>query len=182
MPVVGRITVCAELRGPQCGRQRATRPGAVVCHRRRTKFANAMEQSATAPAHSRERNLSAPPSHVLRRSSSVATVKNTLPSGVVCFYKLRCSDSYVMNHGPVTPEIAAGLLALKSRIEAAKIPPSKIDETINVTLWNIRGFGKVRRMESVIHYIAEILGQFGFSNSCRRSNHVTHIWQRGNLS
>ena len=64
-----------------------------------------------------------------------------------------------MNHVPVSPEIAAGLLALKSRIEAAKIQPSKIDETINVAVWNIREFGKVRRTEPAIHYIAGILGQ-----------------------
>jgi len=65
-----------------------------------------------------------------------------------------------MHHGPVTPEIAAGLLVLKNRIEAAKIPPSKLDETINLAVWNIREFGKVRRTEPAIHYIAEILGQF----------------------
>ncbi len=65
-----------------------------------------------------------------------------------------------MHHGSVTPEIAAGLLALRARIDAAKIPPSKLDETINVAVWNIREFGKVRRTEAAIHYIAEILGQF----------------------
>ncbi len=47
-----------------------------------------------------------------------------------------------MHHGDVSPEIAAGLLALKKRIDAAKIPPSKLDETINVAVWNIREFGK----------------------------------------
>jgi endonuclease/exonuclease/phosphatase family metal-dependent hydrolase len=65
-----------------------------------------------------------------------------------------------MHHGPVSPEIAAGLLALKKRIDAAKIPPSKLDETINIAVWNIREFGKVRRTEPAIHYIAEILNQF----------------------
>jgi endonuclease/exonuclease/phosphatase family metal-dependent hydrolase len=65
-----------------------------------------------------------------------------------------------MHHGPVSPEIAAGLLALRERIEAARIPPSKLDETINLAVWNIREFGKVRRTEAAIHYIAEILGQF----------------------
>jgi len=65
-----------------------------------------------------------------------------------------------MHHGPVSPEIAAGLLALKKRIDAAKIPPSKLDETINLAVWNIREFGKVRRTEPAIHYIAEILNQF----------------------
>lgn len=86
--------------------------------------------------------------------------KKYLASGVTCLYKMRRPTSYVMNHGPVSPEIAAGLFALKSPIEAAKIPPSKIDETINVAVWNIRKFGKVRRTELAIDYIAEILGQF----------------------
>jgi endonuclease/exonuclease/phosphatase family metal-dependent hydrolase len=65
-----------------------------------------------------------------------------------------------MHHGSVSPEIAAGLLALKKRIDAAKIPSSKLDETINLAVWNIREFGKVRRTEPAVHYIAEILGQF----------------------
>lgn len=65
-----------------------------------------------------------------------------------------------MHHGDVAPEIAQGLLALKKRIDAAKIPSSKLDESINVAVWNIREFGKVHRTEAAIHYIAEILGQF----------------------
>ena len=35
-----------------------------------------------------------------------------------------------MNHGNVSPQIAKGLLALKERIAAAKIPSSKLDETL----------------------------------------------------
>ncbi|HEY3162518.1 MAG TPA: endonuclease/exonuclease/phosphatase family protein [Vicinamibacterales bacterium] len=65
-----------------------------------------------------------------------------------------------MHHGDVTPDIAAGLLALKKRIDASKIPPSKLDETINVAVWNIREFGKKQRTLPAIHYIAEILNQF----------------------
>ena len=65
-----------------------------------------------------------------------------------------------MHHGPVSAEIAAGLLALKKRIEAAKIPSSKLDETVNVAVWNIREFGRVKRTDAAIHYIAEIFGQF----------------------
>ena len=65
-----------------------------------------------------------------------------------------------MHHGDVSPDIAAGLLALRKRIEAAKIPPSQLDQTINVAIWNIREFGKKRRSTAAIHYIAEILGQF----------------------
>jgi hypothetical protein len=65
-----------------------------------------------------------------------------------------------MHHGNVSPEIAKGLKALKERIDKAAIPSSKLDETINVAIWNIREFGKKKRTEAAIHYIAEILGQF----------------------
>lgn len=65
-----------------------------------------------------------------------------------------------MHHGDVTPEIAAGLLVLRERIAAAKIPPSQLDASINVASWNIREFGRVHRTEPAVHYIAEILGQF----------------------
>src|SRR5688572_32289835 len=65
-----------------------------------------------------------------------------------------------MHHGPVSAQIAKGLLALKERIAASNIPPSQLDQTINVAVWNIREFGKVRRTVPAIHYIAEILGQF----------------------
>ncbi len=65
-----------------------------------------------------------------------------------------------MNHGKASPAIAKGLLALKERIKAAKIPSSKLDETLNIATWNIRAFGKGQRTEAAIHYIAEILGQF----------------------
>ncbi len=65
-----------------------------------------------------------------------------------------------MHHGEVTPEVAQGLLKLKKRIKAAKIPPSKLDETANIAIWNIREFGKVHRTVPALHYIAEILGQF----------------------
>lgn len=65
-----------------------------------------------------------------------------------------------MNHGNVSPEIAKGLKVLQSRIAAAMIPSSKLDETLNIATWNIREFGKKARSEAAIHYIAEILGQF----------------------
>src|SRR5438874_3726993 len=66
----------------------------------------------------------------------------------------------VMFHGNVSLEIAQGLKALRGRIEAAKIPSSKLDETLNIATWNIREFGKKRRSEAAIHYIAEVIGQF----------------------
>lgn len=65
-----------------------------------------------------------------------------------------------MHHGTISPQIAKGLKVLQSRIDKAKIPSSKIDETLNIATWNIREFGKTPRKEASIHYIAEILGQF----------------------
>lgn len=65
-----------------------------------------------------------------------------------------------MEHGNVSPEIAKGLQELKKRIDAAGITSSKLDESLNVATWNIREFGKKRRSEAAVHYIAEILNQF----------------------
>jgi hypothetical protein len=80
-----------------------------------------------------------------------------------------------MHHGDVSPEIAQGLLALQKRIADAKIPPSKLDETINVAVWNIREFGKARRTEPAIHYIAEILGQFDLVAIVELRNDLTDL-------
>jgi hypothetical protein len=69
-----------------------------------------------------------------------------------------------MFHGKISPEIAQGLKVLRGRIGQAKIPPSILDETLNIATWNIREFGKLhkrkRRSEAAIHYIAEVLYQF----------------------
>ena len=69
-----------------------------------------------------------------------------------------------MFHGSMSPEIARGLKILRKRIEEARIPPSKLDETLNIATWNIREFGRRRngrrRTEAAIHYIADILSQF----------------------
>lgn len=65
-----------------------------------------------------------------------------------------------MNHGKMSADIARGLKELKRRIKKAKIPSSKLDESINIATWNIREFGKKARKKASIHYIAEILGQF----------------------
>jgi Endonuclease/Exonuclease/phosphatase family len=67
-----------------------------------------------------------------------------------------------MFHGNVSLEIAEGLKLLRKRIETAKIPPSKLDETLNIATWNVREFGKKKRSDEAIHYIAEIIGQFDF--------------------
>jgi hypothetical protein len=80
-----------------------------------------------------------------------------------------------VHHGDVSPQLAQGLLELKQRIEAAKIPPSKLDETINIAIWNIREFGKVRRTEAAIHYIAEILGQFDLIGLVELRNNLADL-------
>jgi Endonuclease/Exonuclease/phosphatase family len=65
-----------------------------------------------------------------------------------------------VDHGIITKEIALGLKELQSRISKAKIPSSKLDESINFATWNIREFGKKARTTAAIHYIAEILNKF----------------------
>ncbi len=80
-----------------------------------------------------------------------------------------------MHHGDVSPQIAKGLLALKDRIDAAKIPASKLDETINIAIWNIREFGKVHRTDAAVHYIAEILGQFDLVALVELRNDLTDL-------
>jgi hypothetical protein len=65
-----------------------------------------------------------------------------------------------MFHGNISLEIAEGLKLLRKRIASANIPASKLDETLNIATWNIREFGKKKRSEAAIHYIAEIIGQF----------------------
>ena len=65
-----------------------------------------------------------------------------------------------MFHGTVSLEIAEGLKLLRKRIDAAGVPPSKLDETLNIATWNVREFGKKRRSDAAIHYVAEIIGRF----------------------
>ena len=69
-----------------------------------------------------------------------------------------------MFHGRLTPDLARGLRVLRDRIELAQIPPSILDETLNLATWNIREFGRRRRRSrrsaAAIHFVAEILSQF----------------------
>lgn len=64
-------------------------------------------------------------------------------------------------HGKISPQIAKGIKVLRKRIAEEKIPPMKLDETLNIATWNIREFGRRKRTGAAIHYIAEILFQFG---------------------
>lgn len=65
-----------------------------------------------------------------------------------------------MFHGSISPQTALGLKELQKRITAAAIPPSKLDETLNIASWNIREFGKDARRPESLHFIAEVIGQF----------------------
>jgi len=65
-----------------------------------------------------------------------------------------------MHYGDPPAHIAKGLIELRKRIAAADIPSSRLDESLNVATWNIREFGKKRRLKASIYYIAEILNQF----------------------
>lgn len=65
-----------------------------------------------------------------------------------------------MNHGDMPLKTAQGLKVLRERIERAQIPPSKLDETLNIATWNIREFGRRKRRAPSLHFIAEIIGQF----------------------
>lgn len=65
-----------------------------------------------------------------------------------------------MHYGNPPWYIAQGLLELRKRIAAARIPSSALDETLNLATWNIREFGKKPRLDPSIYFIAEILNQF----------------------
>ena len=53
-----------------------------------------------------------------------------------------------------------GLIPLNERIEKAKIPSSKLDESLNMATWNIREFDASQRTEAAIYQIVEIIRQF----------------------
>jgi endonuclease/exonuclease/phosphatase family metal-dependent hydrolase len=65
-----------------------------------------------------------------------------------------------MRHDRLTVKEAQGLKVLRRRIARAKIPSSALDESINLATWNIREFGRRRRLNISVHFIAEILNQF----------------------
>jgi endonuclease/exonuclease/phosphatase family metal-dependent hydrolase len=80
-----------------------------------------------------------------------------------------------MNHGRVSKEIARGLKLLRKRITKAKIPSSKLDESINLATWNIRDFGKSEREEASIHYISEIMWQFDLVAVAEVRDNITDL-------
>ena len=65
-----------------------------------------------------------------------------------------------MHYGNPPWYIAEGLIRLRKRIDDARIPASKLDESLNIATWNIREFGRRPRLEASVYFIAEILNQF----------------------
>lgn len=65
-----------------------------------------------------------------------------------------------MFHGRIDRGTAEGLKELRKRIAQAKIPSRKLDKNLNIATWNIREFGRKRRRQESIHFIAEILNNF----------------------
>lgn len=60
----------------------------------------------------------------------------------------------------VDADTAKGLKILRKRIQKSNVPSSKLDQNILVASWNIREFGKKKRSDKAIHFIAEILSYF----------------------
>jgi hypothetical protein len=56
-----------------------------------------------------------------------------------------------MNHGTLSQELAEGLSVLRDRIAEAKIPSSKLDETLNLATWNVRDLGLKARWQQSNH-------------------------------
>ena len=65
-----------------------------------------------------------------------------------------------MHHGDIDRQTAQGLRVLRERIAAAKVPSSKIDESLLVATWNVRELGKRPRLSASLHYLAEVIGTF----------------------
>ena len=62
-----------------------------------------------------------------------------------------------MHYSDLKPHVAEGLIELRKRIDSVKIPPSKLDESLNVATWNIREFGRKKRLDASIVYIAGLV-------------------------
>lgn len=65
-----------------------------------------------------------------------------------------------MHHGTLDKYTALGLKELRKRIAKAKVPSSKLDESLNLATWNIREFGRKPRKAASLHYIAEVMNEF----------------------
>ncbi len=65
-----------------------------------------------------------------------------------------------MDHSKLNLGELEGIQLLRNRIRTAEIPPSTLDESINICTWNIRHWGQKKRKRFSLHCIAEIFFQF----------------------
>jgi endonuclease/exonuclease/phosphatase family metal-dependent hydrolase len=65
-----------------------------------------------------------------------------------------------MDYSNINADTARRLKLLNKRIKEANIPSSSLDESLNIATWNIRDFGKSKRSDTAILFIAQILYQF----------------------
>jgi endonuclease/exonuclease/phosphatase family metal-dependent hydrolase len=65
-----------------------------------------------------------------------------------------------VDHSNLNKSELKTLKTLRGRIATAKVPSSKLDESINIATWNIRHWGQKKRKRVSLHCIAEILHQF----------------------
>jgi endonuclease/exonuclease/phosphatase family metal-dependent hydrolase len=82
-----------------------------------------------------------------------------------------------MIHKDIDQQIGEGLKELRRRIDLDPIPPSELDETLNIATWNIREFGKKPREKASIHYIAEILSQFDLITLIEVRDNLTDLYR-----
>ena len=80
-----------------------------------------------------------------------------------------------MDHSKLNVDELKGLKLLRSRIKAANIPSSKLDETINIATWNIRHWGQKKRKKCSLHFIAEILNQFDLISVVELRRNVSEL-------
>ena len=80
-----------------------------------------------------------------------------------------------MDHSRLNLDELKGLKLLRSRIKAANIPSSKLDETINIATWNIRHWGQKKRKKCSLHFIAEILNQFDLISVIELRRNVSEL-------
>ena len=80
-----------------------------------------------------------------------------------------------MDHSRLNLDELKGLKLLRSRIKAANIPSSKLDETINIATWNIRHWGQKKRRKCSLHFIAEILNQFDLISVVELRRNVSEL-------
>lgn len=80
-----------------------------------------------------------------------------------------------IDHSRLDRDGLRGLRVLRERIEAAGVPSSQLDETLNIATWNIRAFGLGDRTPAALHYIAEILNLFDLVAIVELNENLAHL-------